>query len=172
MRQAGFTLVEMSIALVIAVILGTMAMAGFSRARAAANESSATASLKSINIAQTSYNAACGRGGFARTLVILGQPPFSGASGGYVDPELATAQVVQHSGYRMQIVLGLGAVAGNTPDCNNNSTITGYRATAVPVAFGSSGSRSFATSQVGNIWQNHTDTPPAEPFGPPSEMFK
>lgn len=171
MRESGFTLVEMMIAIVVAGILAVMAVAGLNRARASANESSAIASLKTINMAQISYNSACGRGGYAQTLVILGRPPGAGATAGYIDAELAAAPVVEHSGYRLRIQVGASGLS-NIIDCNNNQTLTGYYASAVPVTFGYTGARSFATSHVGAIWQNSTDTAPSEPFGPPSELYK
>lgn len=160
------------IAIMVAGIL--MAMAAFTliRARASANEASAIASMKAVNSAQIAYNAACGRGFFAASLPILGMPPHATATGGYIDSELAKAAVVIRSGYRIQVQSGAGSINGPAPDCNGNTTISSYYASAVPLAVGDSGSRSFATNQVGSTWQLNGGVAPAEPFGPPSVFAK
>jgi type IV pilus assembly protein PilA len=168
-NDRGFTLIEILIVIVVAGIL--MAMAAFSllRARASANEASAIATLKSINSAQLAYNAACGRGYYAASLPILAMPPHEAASGGYIDAELGTAPVVDKSGYRVRVQIGDTGTEGVVDDCNGNATVTSYYATAVPVTQGNTGTRGFATSQVGTIWQSADGTAPPEPFGPPSQ---
>jgi prepilin-type N-terminal cleavage/methylation domain-containing protein len=171
MRQSGFTLVEMAIGILVMGILAVMAVAGLSRARASANESAAISALKTINIAQTTYNASCGRGGYAQDLTVLGQGP-QGAGSGYVDPELSKAATVQHHGYRIQMGAGQGGGIGNIIDCNNNQTLVNYYTSAVPVAYANTGTRSFASNHLGAIWQNTDPTAPPEPFGPPSVMVK
>ena len=171
-KEQGFTLVELMIAILVAGIL--MAMAAFTivRARASANEASAIASLRSINQGQIGYNSSCGRSFFAASLPILAMPPHEAAEGGFIDPELATGVIVQDAGYRYRIQLGLGGAPGGSPDCNGNATISAYYATAVPVAPGETGTRAFATNQIGTIWQSLDSIAPAEPFGPPAEVAK
>jgi type IV pilus assembly protein PilA len=170
--ESGFTLVELMIAITVAGIL--MAIAAFSliRARASANEASAIASLSAVNTAQISYNAACGRGFFAASLPILGMPPHEAAAGGYIDSELATAPIVERAGYAIRIQLGAGGYEAPVPDCNGNDTISAYYATARPLVLGETGSRAFATNQVGTIWQSSDGIPPPEPFGPPAIVAK
>jgi hypothetical protein len=66
----------------------------------------------------------------------------------------------------------MAAVAG-VADCNGTATSTGYIASAIPIAFGTSGTRSFATLSPTNvIWQNDTAAAPAEPFTPPSRIVQ
>jgi len=167
----GFILVELLVAIIVAFVLMAMAAFALVRARAAANESSAIVSLKSINSAQLAYNAACGRGFYARSLTVLGMPPHAAARGGYLDEELSSADVVNHNGYRLRVVTGRGGE--NRPvDCNNNVTISMYYATAAPLVAGDTGIRAFATNQVGAIWQRTGSIAPAEPFGAPAEMAK
>lgn len=168
----GFTLVELMIAIVVAGVLMTMAAFALVRARAAANESAAIAALSAINGAQIAYNAACGRGFYAASLPILGMPPHEAATGGYIDPELATGAVVERQGYVVRVQTGSGSFNGAAGDCNGNTTISAYYATAAPVALGDTGTRAFATNQVGTIWQTTNGIAPAEPFGPPAEIAK
>ncbi len=170
--QSGFTLVEIMIAILVAGVL--MAMAAFSlvRARASANEASAIASLAAINRAQLAYNAACGRGFYADSLPILGMPPHAAAEGGYIDTELAKAAVVEKSGYRIRVQLASSGYTSPVHDCNDNETISSYYATAVPVVVGDTGARSFATNQVGVVWQLSGGFAPSEPLGPPAVVAK
>jgi hypothetical protein len=99
-------------------------------------------------------------------------PPHVAAKGGYIDSGLGAANVVQDSGYRLRITPGADAIEAAVEDCNGNTTISSYYATAIPVAYGDTGTRSFATNQVGGIWQSHTGLAPPEPFGPPSQLVQ
>jgi len=47
-------------------------------------------------------------------------------------------------------------------------TQSAFYASAVPATFGVSGNRSFASNNVGTIWQRNANTAPAEPFAAPS----
>ncbi len=150
-----------------------MGVAALNRARMSANESSAVASLKTINMAQTRYNVGCGRGAYASSLLILGRPPNAvNSSGGYLDAPLSTAEVVEHNGYRITVQMGAGGTPGQQVDCHGNGTMTAYRATAVPLAINATGSRSFSTNQNGGVWQLPGETAPTEPFGPPAELYR
>jgi type IV pilus assembly protein PilA len=172
MNQRGFTLVELLIAIVVAGVLMTIAAFSLVRARANANEASAIAALKAINSGQVVYNSACGRGFYAGSLPVLAMPPHQAAKGGYIDSALGSANVVQHNGYRLRLTAAADAVKGIGEDCNGNPTISSYYATAVPVAVGDTGTRGFATNQVGSLWQDNTGSAPPEPFGPPSQLVQ
>ena len=65
--------------------------------------------------------------------------------------------------------MGLDNVAGPN-DCHemSNPTNSTFYATGVPMAFGQTGSRSFAVNQLNTIWQEDDAVAPAEPFGPPA----
>ncbi len=71
-KQKGFSLIELLIVVAIILIIAAIAIPNLLRARIAANESSAVASLRTINTAMISYNSSYPTVGFAPLLVNLG----------------------------------------------------------------------------------------------------
>ncbi|MGA3089176.1 MAG: prepilin-type N-terminal cleavage/methylation domain-containing protein [Terriglobales bacterium] len=67
-KQSGFSLIELLIVVAIILIVAAIAIPNLLQARIAANESSAVASVRTINKAQISYNAAYPTVGFSSTL--------------------------------------------------------------------------------------------------------
>ena len=94
----GFTLIELLIVIAIVGVLMSIAVAGYQTARIRGDESSAVASLDSINKAQFAYAQTCGNQRYAPTLVSLGTPvPASGVS--FLSPDLAQPDPLIKSGY-------------------------------------------------------------------------
>jgi hypothetical protein len=155
-------------ALVVVPIVAAIAVPGFLRARMTANEHSAIASIRTTVSAQVLYSASCGNGGFATNYLVLGTPVTGGAP--FISGELGYSAAPQKDGYNFSLQPGAGSQPGPM-DCMGRPTVTSFYATAVPQTFRSSGIRAFAASDRGEVWQND-ETPPAEPFGPPSTRVR
>ena len=131
--------------------------------RVLGNESLAIQSLRAIAVAQVVYSGACGKGGYAASLPVLGAP-LPDSKEPNLPPDLAAAGAITKSGY----VITLGPAAGATDgplDCIGRPTRTSYYAKAEPVTFGETGTRSFATNPANTIWQLQEATAPREPLG-------
>src|ERR1700722_9377766 len=111
-KQKGFSLIELLIVVAIILIIAAIAIPNLMRARMSANESSAVGSVRSINTAEISYNAAYSNIGFTTVLAQLG-----GAAGAACVPGTATGCFIDgslssgtKSGY--VFTMGVGAAAG------------------------------------------------------------
>ncbi len=129
----GFSLIELLMVVAIILIIAAVAVPGLLRARIAANESAAAASIRTLNTAQISYNSVYPTIGFAASLGALGgtscSPPTStGAC--LIDTALAGGT---RSGYSFSITNVTG-----TP----NST---YNAIAAPTTYNYSGMHYFCS---------------------------
>jgi prepilin-type N-terminal cleavage/methylation domain-containing protein len=92
-KQKGFSLIELLIVVAIILIIAAIAIPNLLRARIAANESSAVASVRTLNTAMISYNSAYPTVGFSATLGALAgttcAPPDS-TSACLIDTQLGT----------------------------------------------------------------------------------
>ena len=137
-KQKGFSLIELLIVVAIILIIAAIAIPNLLRARIAANESSAVASVRTINTGMISYNSAYPTVGFAAALVNLGPggvttacptPPTSTASC-LIDGQLASGT---KSGYKFTAV-GSGGPPAST-----------YQAIATPATPNQTGVRYFCS---------------------------
>ena len=140
-KQKGFSLIELLIVIAIILAIAAIAIPNLLRARMAANESSAAASIRSITIAETAYFTAFPSIGFAVQIQDLGRTapctptPIHAC---LLDDNLANAVPGSpgHSGYQF---LATGISAGGTI----NST---YVAGGTPIVASSTGTRDFCAA--------------------------
>jgi type IV pilus assembly protein PilA len=71
-KQKGFSLIELLIVVAIILIIAAIAIPNLLRARMAANESSAAASIRTLNTAEITYQSTYPTTGFAATIANLG----------------------------------------------------------------------------------------------------
>jgi type IV pilus assembly protein PilA len=138
--ERGFSLVELLIVVAIILIIAAIAIPNLMSARIAANESSAVATLRTLNTAQQNYQIVYGT--YADNLAKLGGNPMAPtqAQSGLVDWLLGCpAQPCPKSGFNFSIVNPQGA-----------PIVTSYDLIATPVD-ASTGRRSFCSSQLSVI---------------------
>jgi type IV pilus assembly protein PilA len=144
-KQRGFSLIELLIVVAIILIIAAIAIPNLLRARMAANEASAVASVRTINTAEITYNSTYPTVGFAPALVNLG-----GALGAACVPSSTTACLIDSvlanngnpagggkSGYKFST--GTGTVAGGVN--------VGYVILAVPTTINHTGIRAFCAEE-------------------------
>ena len=138
-KQKGFSLIELLIVVAIILIIAAIAIPNLLRARIAANEASAVASVRTLNTAQISYNSAYPTVGFAGTMGAMGgtscSPP-SSTSACLIDTQLASGT---KSGYSFSLA-GVSGTPAST-----------YQVLASPLVANQTGVRYFCSFADGVV---------------------
>ena len=134
-RQTGFTLMELMIVIALILIIAAIAIPSLKEAQMNANETSAVGSIRAINTAEVSYQAAYG--GYADSLGNLGGADpctKSEATACLLDESLAGGV---KAGYNFT------AIGGNASGGENTSYVVG----AAPQVFDHTGKRMFCSTE-------------------------
>jgi prepilin-type N-terminal cleavage/methylation domain-containing protein len=138
-KQKGFSLIELLIVVAIILIIAAIAIPNLLRSKMSANESSAVATLRTLNTSAVSYSTTYGN--YPPSLASLG-PVASGTA-----PTSTTADLVDS-------VLGQDPAtkSGYTfVYAGSGSPVSSYTITATPLNVGTTGQRGFFTNQSGVI---------------------
>jgi type IV pilus assembly protein PilA len=144
-KQRGFSLIELLIVVAIILIIAAIAIPNLMRARMAANEASAVASVRTINTAEITYFSTYPTVGFAAKLLDLGGALGAAcvpaqASACLIDSVLANNGSPQNSGKSGYLfTTGAGTKAGGVN--------VGYTVLAVPAKVNQTGIRGFCAEE-------------------------
>lgn len=141
-RESGFSLIELLIVIAIILVIAAIAVPKLNTARMHSQEMAAIRQINTIHTAQTQYFSQFGK--FAENLQQLGPP--AGGTAGPAASDLISGDLAkgEKTGYRFTV----------------SPTKEGYQVVAVPVAFNSTGRRTFFSDQSLVVRENWGADPP------------
>ena len=146
-RENGFTLIEVLFVAGVISILAAIATPGLSKAKMAADEASAIASLRVIHSGQQMFWASCGNGNYSPSLQNLGQS--IGGAPGFLSADISGPAPVVKSGYELDVDTRNPTVGVS---CNGGALTSSYHATADPLP--GRGRRYFGGNTSGGIFES------------------
>lgn len=135
-KRRGFSLIELLIVVAIILIIAAIAIPNLLRSRMASNESSAVASIRTLNTSSMTYFITYGS--YPSALASLGPAATPSSSAADLIDSVLAQDPASKSGY----VFTYTAVG---------SPATSYKIVAAPITSGVTGQRGFFTDQTGVI---------------------
>ena len=148
-KQNGFSLIELLIVVAIILIIAAIAIPNLLRAKMAANEASAVASLRTYNTAIVSYQTTYGTDP-SLNMSQLGPSSTPSSTAADLVDNLLGAAAPSKSGYLFTYT--------PTAPTGSATAVTQYTLVAYPQTFNVTGQRNFFTDQSGVIRQSTTST--------------
>ena len=153
-REKGFSLIELLIVVAIILIIAAIAIPNLLRSKMAANEASAVGSVRTITTAEITYSTIYGIG-FAPLANLGGAEPCTASQNTacLIDNVLATGT---KTGYTLTTPTPAALGTPAAPDVT-------FSISAVPIAVGQSGQRSFCSDQTGVVRFDPAGAAPPNP---------
>lgn len=129
LKHQGFSLIELLIVIAIILIIVTVALPKLNNATRYAHETAALKAIQTIHTMQVQYNSQYGH--YATSLTEMGPPATGAANASAADLIDSSLAAGEKSGYKFTMTGNQG----------------GYQISAVPTAYGNTGSRTFFSDQ-------------------------
>ena len=147
-KEKGFSLIELLIVVAIILIIAAIAVPNLLRSRMAANESSAAASLRTIDTANVTYSSTYNVG-YAGSLTALAPSTAPTSVAADLLDSVLSASAPVKSGYSFQYI-----ASNSTP--STSSPNPSFSTSATPVGPASSGTSTFCSDQTNVVGRNTT----------------